>query len=135
MPDLIITKREIPQETVDTILKTAHSAGILVLLNASPASVMDTQILPCITHLIVNRTEAAMLYGCGVDDLGDESWEGIARLFLKSGAQNVVVTLGANGASYAMLEPDTGGVHHPGKLISGHVSAITVPRDSDPTGA
>lgn len=39
-PDLIISQLEIARETVETILKTAHSAGIKVLLNAAPVTVM-----------------------------------------------------------------------------------------------
>lgn len=133
-PDLIISQLEISLETVETILKTAHSANIKVLLNAAPANVILPELYCYITHLLVNETEAAGLYGCDVEEV-KESWVDIAKFFLDAGVENFVITLSAKGAFFARYESKSSDSVEPKKIISGRVKAFHVDIVIDPTGA
>jgi ribokinase len=134
-PDLIISQLEISLETVETILKTAHKADIKVLLNAAPANVILPELYRYITHLLVNETEAAGLYGCVDVEEVKESWADIAKFFLDAGVENFVITLGAKGAFYARYGVTPSGSVDPKQIISGHVEAFHVDHVIDPTGA
>ena len=100
-PDLVISQLELPREAVEQILKTANEAGIEVLLNAAPAAQILDEMYEYITHLIINETEAAMLSGVSVEDVNQNTWAGLAQDYLDSGVQNVVITLGEQGAFYS----------------------------------
>lgn len=134
-PDLVISQLEIALETVETILKTAHSNGIPILLNAAPANVILPELYCCITHLLVNETEAAMLYGCDVDEVKEESWEKIAKFFLDAGVKNFVITLGAKGAFYAGYEAKPLDSLGAKQIIKGPVERFIAGEVIDPTGA
>ena len=124
-PDLIIAQLELPRDTVEQMLRVAHSEGVATLLNPSPASVVLEEVLSGVTHLVVNETEAALLSDMDVDQLKDISdWERVANDFLSTGVQNVVLTLGARGAYYSNSSGE-----------KGHVPAQKVEHVRDPTGA
>lgn len=100
-PDLIISQLEVTIEAAERILRTAYDAGIEVLLNAAPAREMLSDMYECITHFIVNETEAAILAGVHVEDVNPNTWDEIAQEFLDLGVKNVVITVGAEGAYFA----------------------------------
>jgi ribokinase len=133
-PDLIISQLEIARETVEAILKTAHGAGIKVLLNAAPANVILPEFYQYVTHLLVNETEAAMLYGWDVDDVKEEIWPEMATFFLEAGVENFVITLGEKGAFFARLEPKSPDSKQR-EVRSGTIDAFPVDKVIDPTGA
>ena len=58
----------------------------------------------------MNETEAAILSGREVKEVSRETWGEIAQEFLRDGVENVVITLGAEGAFYA--NSDTCGLVH-----------------------
>jgi ribokinase len=134
-PDLIISQLEIAREAVETILKTAHKAGIQVLLNAAPAKELRSEFYCYVTHLLVNEAEAAMLYGCPPKEVNHDSWAEIAKYFLESGVENFVITLGAKGAFYAKLQPKSSSSTKPRKITSRLIEAFPVDEVVDPTGA
>jgi ribokinase len=121
-PDLIISQLELSTKTVEQMLETAGAEGIDFLLNAAPASNILSEKYCYITHLIVNKTEAAILSGLDLADVKEENWGDMAQNFLAEGIQNVVITVSAEGAFYA------------NKHGSGHVRAFKV-HAIDPTGA
>lgn len=134
-PDLIISQLEIARGTVEAILKTAHSAGIKVLLNAAPANDMRSEFYCYVTHLLVNETEAAMLYGCEITGVKKETWEEIATFFLEFGVENFVITLGAKGAFFATYKSKSPDSDDPREIFSRKVDAFQVDEVVDPTGA
>lgn len=121
-PDLVISQLEVRREAVEQILLSAKAAGIDVLLNAAPAQAILPELYECITHLIVNETEAAMLSVRELEDVNEETWSEIADEFLMEGAKNVVITLGSRGAYYANAHD------------KGHAPAVVVEVE-DVTGA
>jgi ribokinase len=121
-PDLIVTQLELELATIERILETSGKAGIKVLLNAAPAITILSELYRYVTHLIVNETEAAILSGREVNEVCKETWKEIAQEFLQEGIENVVITLGADGAFYANSDD------------FGHIPAFKID-PVDPTGA
>lgn len=115
-PDMVISQLEVRIDAVEHMLKVAYDAGIDVLLNAAPASVILDETYQYLTHLIVNETEAATLAGgIDVEDVNKDTWAQIAQELLELGAQNVVITLGAQGAYYANKD---GAKHVPAEKVN-----------------
>jgi ribokinase len=127
-PDLLVLQLEISLKTVEQILETARNDGVDVVLNAAPAPALLRRTYHSITHLIVNETEAATLYGRRLEDIkragGPGVWGPVMDEFLRRGVKNVVITLGAEGACYS---------HKSGE--GGHVETEGGVRVVDTTGA
>jgi ribokinase len=93
---LLLLQLEIPLETVLSAAKRAHENRMRVILNPAPAQVIPTELIALADFIIPNETELSLLTGISVNDL--DSVEKAARKLLEQGAQNVIVTLGSNGA-------------------------------------
>lgn len=97
--DLIVMQLEVPMSTVVDVLRFSKKEGIATLLNAAPAATLDESIYPCITHLVVNESEAALLSGREAAELDDEDVVVRTASELQSkGVEIVIITLGAKGA-------------------------------------
>jgi ribokinase len=92
----LIAQLEIPLDTVEYALSTAHAANVLTILNPAPAQSLSTELLSLVDLLVPNETEAALLTGIEIKD--DISAEQAARQLQERGARSVVITLGARGA-------------------------------------
>ena len=99
VPDLIVLQMEIPLETILQVLEIARKHAVDVLLNPAPALDLPQAAYQAITHLVLNESEAALLS----QSPGSE-WEGIAKHFLALGVNNVIITLGTDGAFFATKE-------------------------------
>ncbi|KAI9880845.1 MAG: hypothetical protein M1830_010440 [Pleopsidium flavum] len=102
LPDVIVLQLEIPLDTVLQVLKTACEKGVHVIFNPAPAIPLPDEAYRCITHLIVNESEAAILSG---ETSGQAFQPGvvqrIADHFRSLGVQNIIVTLGSKGVFYS----------------------------------
>ncbi|KAL1902333.1 putative ribokinase [Sporothrix stenoceras] len=104
LPSLLLLQLEIPLPTILQILQTARRQGVPVLLNAAPAEQLPDDAYACITHLVVNETEASFLSGTALDLAEDKRDAELARVaghFLQLGVQHVVITLGGSGVYHA----------------------------------
>lgn len=114
LPDVIVLQLEISLATVLQILKTAHDNDVPVIFNPAPAIPLPDHAYKCITHLIVNESEASILSG---DESGKalshKDLPDIANHFRSLGVRNVIVTLGSEGVFYSA---DSG--------ISGQIPAV-----------
>lgn len=109
VPDLVVCHLETKRETIEEILRIAVEHGVDTLLNPSPVQYMISDTYKYVTHLIVNRGEAAELSGMDVEDLvTPEAWEEAAQNFLVKGVKNVVITVGKQGAYYSTDEGQSG---------------------------
>lgn len=93
---LILLQLEIP---IPTVLYAAHYAkqnGIRVILNPAPAKSLPDELISLIDFIVPNETELSLLTGLEVKDI--PSAEQAAKVLLKRGAKNVIVTLGSKGA-------------------------------------
>lgn len=95
-PDLILLQMEIPLETILQILEISRKHAVDVMLNPSPAIELPDAAYSAITHLVVNETEAAIM-----SQRSEPDWEKIAKHFHDLGVQNVVITLGVEGAFFS----------------------------------
>lgn len=130
LPGLILLQLEIPLKTVEEIIEMAKRAGVDVLLNPAPApaaGALRKEIYAGLTHLVMNESEAANLWrglqaedkvGAGTPETSQKEKDEqqrqapgpaeIAQAFLNRGVENVVITLGAQGAYYASTFSTTG---------------------------
>jgi len=94
--DLLLLQLEIPIPTVLSAAKIAHEYGVRVLLNPAPANDLPDELFLFADFLIPNETELSLLTGMEVNDI--PSAKEAAHFLLQRGVQNVIVTLGRNGA-------------------------------------
>ena len=93
---LLLLQQEIPIETVYAAAQRAKESGVRVLLNPAPARPLPDELISLPDFILPNETELSLLTDQPVHDI--TSAENAARTLLERGAQNVIVTLGANGA-------------------------------------
>lgn len=93
---LLLLQLEIPVETVLAAARRAKESGLRVVLNPAPARPLPEELISLSDFLVPNEPELSLLTGQPVNDM--ESAEKAAKMLLDRDAQNVVVTLGANGA-------------------------------------
>lgn len=91
-----VLQAEIPLDTVGHAARLAHAAGVRVLLNVAPATVLPDDVVRLADPLVVNEHEAAILLGRPLDG-GVERAQDAAAELAGRGAASVVVTLGVSG--------------------------------------
>ena len=84
----LLMQLETPLDTVVSYAKAAKKAGLAVVLNAAPASVLPQDLLECLDTLVVNEGELATIAG------HDGS---IVECLARIAVPTVVVTLGHRG--------------------------------------
>ena len=94
--DIILMQLEVPIETVEYAATIAKSYGKKAISNPAPASVLSNSFLSCVHTILPNRIEAEMLSGIKVID--EESAWRAAKAIGEKGIENVVITLGKDGA-------------------------------------
>ena len=93
---LLLLQLEIPVEAVLAAAQRAKESGLRVLLNPAPARSLPEELLSLPDFLVPNESELSLLTNQPVNDIA--SAENAAKSLLERGVQNVIVTLGANGA-------------------------------------
>jgi ribokinase len=93
---IVLVQLEIPIETVAFITEIAFKSGTKVILNPAPAQKLSKEILQKTWLITPNETEVELLTGIKVFDL--KSAENAGQILLKSGVENVIITLGARGS-------------------------------------
>ncbi len=94
--DLVLMQLEIPIDTVEYVADIANKKGIKVILNPAPARSLSDKLLKCLYIIIPNKSEAEILSGIKVTDY--ETARQAADLISARGVDNVVITLGSQGA-------------------------------------
>lgn len=105
----VLFQNEIPLETTLQAIRSAkaHQAG--VIWNPAPISGVSMDDLDGIHILVLNETEATAI--AGGDKRSDRTWAAIARPLHDAGAENVLITLGAEGV---WISRPAGGALMPG---------------------
>jgi ribokinase len=96
--DFLLTQLETPIETVVYSIKLAHEAGVKSILNPAPAQSLSKTVLNQLFLITPNETEASLLTGISVTNTDTAALA--ATELLNKGVQNVIITLGAQGAFY-----------------------------------
>jgi ribokinase len=102
---LLLLQLEIPIETVTAAAQRAKENGLRVLLNPAPARSLPDELISLSDFILPNEIELSLLTNQPVKDIS--SAEKAARTLLERGAQNVIVTLGVNGALIVSAEQVT----------------------------
>lgn len=93
--DIVVLQLEIPLDTVAEIIKQAKARNIYTVLNPSPATHLDEDLLKDVDLLVVNETEFESLSG-----IAFEAEESLDKGYEKLKVKELVVTLGTKGSWY-----------------------------------
>lgn len=102
----VLLQLEIPMQTVEHAIRLAGQHEAKVILNPAPAAKLTGSVLNNLYCISPNETEAEELTGIRVDSL--DSARLAAESLLAQGVQNVILTLGKQGA----LLVNADGMHH-----------------------
>lgn len=124
--DLVMTQFELPMPVVEAAARWAHDAGVPVMINPAPAAPVSDELLSCATYLSPNEHEAAEIAGHPIRVEGGihfDDVEIISKVFQSRGVENLIITMGENGAIAAGKD----GIHH--------TRCVAMPHIADPTAA
>lgn len=93
---LVLMQLEIPLATVEYVAETCFGKKIKVILDPAPAQPLSEKLLKNIYLITPNKTEAEQLSGIKVTNRNEA--EKAAEAILKMGAENVIITMGSEGA-------------------------------------
>ncbi len=94
--DIILMQLEVPIETAEYAASLANKYNKKVILNPAPASTLNETFLNKVHTILPNRIEAEMLTGIKVISI--DSAHRAAKAIGEKGINNVVITLGKDGA-------------------------------------
>ncbi|MCC7119872.1 MAG: ribokinase [Anaerolineales bacterium] len=95
-PSLLLLQLEIPIPTVLHAARFAKRKQACVILNPAPAQPLPDELISLADFIVPNESELSLLSGLNVSDVS--SAESAAKVLLRRGAKQVIVTLGAKGA-------------------------------------
>jgi len=96
--EIILMQLEIPIETIAAVTKIAKANHQKVIINPAPAQKLSDELLKGLYLITPNETEASLLTGITVKD--EMTASQAADVFLSKGVQNVIITLGKQGAYF-----------------------------------
>lgn len=96
--EIILMQLEIPLETIEFVAKNAKLNNQKVIINPAPAQSLSDDLLNGLFLVTPNETEATLLTGITVID--EETASQAAKVFLGKGVENVIITLGKEGAYF-----------------------------------
>lgn len=96
--EMILVQLEIPIQTIEYIARLAKLNHQKLIINPAPAQKLSDELLNGLFLITPNETEASILTGIKVED--ERTASEAAILFLNKGVQNVIITLGSQGAFF-----------------------------------
>ncbi|MBL7744515.1 MAG: ribokinase [Chitinophagaceae bacterium] len=96
--EIILMQLEIPIETIEAVVRKAKQNKQKVIINPAPAQKLRDELLNGLFLITPNETEAKLLTGIKVED--EITASRAAEIFLSKGVQNVIITLGKQGAYF-----------------------------------
>ncbi len=96
--EIILVQLEIPMETIAAVMKIAIANKRKVIINPAPAQTLQDELLNGLFLITPNETEAGLLTNINVKD--EETASQAAAVFLSKGVENVIITLGKQGAYF-----------------------------------
>ncbi|WP_263355669.1 ribokinase [Acidicapsa ligni] len=95
---IVLAQLEIPLETVLRLAQLCAEAKVPFILDPAPAHKLPDALLPLVTWLTPNETEAAFYLGHPIANGGTDA---AAEELLKKGAKGVILKLGSKGSYFA----------------------------------
>lgn len=102
--DMVLLQLEIPMEINEIVAGYAAKANVPVMLNPAPSAKIPEKLLKSVSYISPNETEAVSI--TNVPKLSDDNnicldnLSKCARELQKMGVDNVIITLGGNGAFF-----------------------------------
>jgi len=93
---VVLTQLEIPVAAAEVALRLGRAGGAITILNPAPVRPLPPSILQLVDVLTPNQPEAKVLTGRSPDAVIEP--EELARELIRSGVEQVVMTLGERGA-------------------------------------
>jgi ribokinase len=94
-PSAIMATLELPAAAIQSLIDAGRRHGATIIINATPEPAAGARLAMEADILIVNATEARELLGWGEDE---SNWDAAASELREQGPQNVVITIGEQGA-------------------------------------
>lgn len=94
--DVVVTQCEMIPEIVDELARMCKKHSKKLILNPAPARIMSDEVISSSYVISPNETELGVLVGS--DPVTDQDYIDGAKVLLKKGADNVIVTLGSRGS-------------------------------------
>ena len=94
--DIILLQLEIPMQTVEYVARTARMQNKKVILNPAPACPLSEELLKSLYLITPNETEAELITGQKITNV--ETAVKAASLIKAKGVENVIITMGSQGA-------------------------------------
>ena len=95
---ILLMQLEIPMETITHVAKLAKANQQKLIINPAPAQKLDESLLNGLFLITPNESEAGLLTGINVTN--EHTASAAAAVFLKKGVQQVIITLGRQGAFF-----------------------------------
>lgn len=95
---IILLQLEIPLATIEAVAIMAKATNQQLIINPAPAQTLSDELLNGLFLITPNETEAALLTGITITDQATASQA--ADIFLNKGVQNIIITLGKQGAYF-----------------------------------
>ena len=93
---VVLTQLEIPVAAAEAGLAQGRARGAVTILNPAPVRNLPSSVLQLVDILTPNQSEAKVL--AGINPSADVEPEEVARILIRSGVKQVVMTLGEHGA-------------------------------------
>jgi ribokinase len=103
----LVLQLEIPLPAIQRACELSRQYGVRTILNPAPARALASGLLAIVDDIIPNQTELALLTGI-------EAIPAATEKLHKLGVQNVIVTLGADGA---LLAGKSESIHFPTRKV------------------
>lgn len=94
--DILLTQLETNIESIEAIVQLAYEKKKFIILNTAPIQPIEDALLAKVSMVTPNEVEASILTGISVTD-GASAAEA-ADWFVKRGVENVIITMGGQGA-------------------------------------
>lgn len=94
--DFLLAQLETPLDVISHAVKIAYENGVKMILNPAPAQELPDDLLQRLYMITPNQSEAELLSGVQVVDAS--SAQKAAKVLRGKGVQNVMITMGAQGA-------------------------------------
>jgi len=94
--EIVLMQLETPLDTVTQVAQAVNALNKKIILNPAPACPLPEDLLRCLYLITPNETEAELLTGIKVVD--EASAHQAAQALHRQGVQNVIVTMGSQGA-------------------------------------
>lgn len=101
---LLVMQLEMDFDFTVQAIELAYSYGVPVLLNPAPARILPSEVLSKINYLTPNEKELELIVGEPLNSKEDIIQA--AKSLIKKGVNNIIVTLGENGAVWVSEDED-----------------------------